>query len=144
VAINVGSNGGRRPGRNIGALAEINVTPFVDVVLVLLIIFMITAHVVEYGIVVNVPKTQETHSETKDLPIVEITKTGNIFYGKKPANIHELVDKIHKQYKTPPAVYLRADAETQFDIVVKVLSILDDAKLPVSIVTQPLDSHARR
>lgn len=110
----------------------------------LLIIFMITAHVVEYGIVVNVPKTKETHSETKDLPIVEITKTGNIYYGKKPANMHQLVDLIHKQYKTPPAVYLRADAETQFDIVVKVLSILDDAKLPVSIVTQPLDSHARR
>jgi biopolymer transport protein ExbD len=144
VAINVGSNGGRRPGRNIGALAEINVTPFVDVVLVLLIIFMITAHVVEYGIDINVPKTKETQSETKDLPIIEITKTGNVYYGKKPTNIHQLVDLIHKQFKNPSAVYLRADAETQFDIVVKVLSILNDAKLPVSIVTQPLDSHARR
>ena len=57
-------------------MADINVTPFVDVVLVLLIIFMLTAHVVEYGIDINVPKTKTTTGDTKDLPIVEITKDG--------------------------------------------------------------------
>jgi biopolymer transport protein ExbD len=146
VAISLGSNGSsRRPGRGTLAISEINVTPFVDVVLVLLIIFMLTAHVVEYGIVVNVPKTNTTDHETKDLPIVEISKTGTVYFGKNSANMHLLVDMIHKKYgDNPAAVYIRADRETQFDIIVQVLSILSDAKLPVSIVTQPLDTHARR
>jgi len=144
VAIGVGSNGSRRPGRGTMAIAEINVTPFVDVVLVLLIIFMLTAHVVEYGIDINVPKTKETAAETKDLPIVEITKDGLVHFGKTEPNIHDLANLIHQKYGTPAAVYLRADKETPFDSVVQVMSVLGDAKLPVSVVTQPMDSHARR
>jgi biopolymer transport protein ExbD len=146
VAFSSGSNGsGRSPGRGIPALAEINVTPFVDVVLVLLIIFMLTAHVVEYGIDINVPKTTTTAGDTKDLPIVEISKTGTVYFGKKPANIHSLVEMIHQKYgENPSAVYLRADSETPFDPIVQVMSILSEAKLPVSIVTQPMDRHARR
>lgn len=140
------SNGnGRRPGRDLGALAEINVTPFVDVVLVLLIIFMLTAHVVEYGIDINVPKTTTTQGDTKDLPVVEISKTGTVYFEKYPANIHQLVDRIHQKYGDhPDAVYLRADSETPFDPIVQVMSILSQAKLPVSIVTQPLEKNARR
>jgi biopolymer transport protein ExbD len=146
VAIGTGSNGSsRRPGRGTLAISEINVTPFVDVVLVLLIIFMLTAHVVEYGIDINVPKTTTTAQSTKDLPIVEISKAGTVYFGKSPANIHKLVDMIHQKFgSNPQAVYLRADRETQFDIIVQVMSILSDAKLPVSVVTQPMDSHARR
>jgi len=141
----MGSGGnGRRPGRNIPALAEINVTPFVDVVLVLLIIFMLTAHVVEYGIDINVPKTATTAQTTKDLPIVEVSKAGTIYFGKNPANIHKLAEMIHQKYGTPSAVYLRADRETQFDVIVQVMSELSEAKLPVSVVTEPMDSHARR
>jgi biopolymer transport protein ExbD len=145
VAFSSTSNGGgRRPGRNIPALAEINVTPFVDVVLVLLIIFMLTAHVVEYGIDINVPKTASTQNTTKDLPIVEVSKTGTVYFGKNPANIHQLAELIHQKYGTPAAVYLRADRETQFDVIVQVMSILSDAKLPVSVVTEPMEKNARR
>lgn len=146
MAISVGSNGSsRRPGRGTLALSEINVTPFVDVVLVLLIIFMLTAHVVEYGIDINVPKTKTTAGDTKDLPIVEISKAGEVYFGRKPESIFKLVDLIHEKYgPNPAAVYIRADSQTQFDIVVQVLSVLSDAKLPVSIVTQPINSHARR
>ena len=146
MAIGVGSNGSsRRPGRGVTALAEINVTPFVDVVLVLLIIFMLTAHVIESGIDINVPKTKTTSGDTKDLPVVEISKNGEVYFGKNPANIHLLVDMIHKKYgDNPAAVYIRADSETPFDPIVQVMSILSEAKLPVSIVTQPMDSHARR
>jgi biopolymer transport protein ExbD len=145
VAINLGSNGSsRRPGRGVPALSEINVTPFVDVVLVLLIIFMLTAHVVEYGIDINVPKTRTTAGDTKDLPIVEISKSGEVYFAKKPESIFKLVDLIHQKYgANPAAVYLRADKETQFDIIVQVMSVLSEAKLPVSIVTQPMDSHGR-
>jgi biopolymer transport protein ExbD len=146
VAISLGSNGsGRRPGRGVPAMSEINVTPFVDVVLVLLIIFMLTAHVVEYGIDISVPKTKTTQHETKDLPIVEISKVSTVYFDRKPANIHKLVDLIHQKFgSNPAAVYIRADRETPFDTVVQVLSILGDAKLPVSVVTEPMDSHAKR
>jgi biopolymer transport protein ExbD len=144
VAINLGSNGrSRRPGRGTMALSEINVTPFVDVVLVLLIIFMLTAHVVEYGIDINVPKTKTTQGDTKDLPIVEVTKTGEIYFGKNPANINQLADLIHKKYGNPEAVYLRADSQAQWDVCINVMSVLGEAKLPVSVVTQPIESHAR-
>lgn len=146
MAINLGSNGSsRRPGRGVSAMADINVTPFVDVVLVLLIIFMLTAHVVEYGIDINVPKTETTKGETKDLPIVEITKDGTIYLGKQEPNYHDLPALIRQKYGDHvDAVYLRADRETPFDPIVQVMSVLSDAKLPVSIVTQPMDSHARR
>ena len=76
-----GMNGGRR-SRGIAPLAEINVTPFVDVALVLLIIFMITAHVMEYGIEIDVPKTKSVASSTKELPVVQVSKSGDLFLGK--------------------------------------------------------------
>ena len=147
MAFSTGSNGssGRRPGRGMTAMSEINVTPFVDVVLVLLIIFMLTAHVVEYGLDINVPKTRTTTGDTKDLPIIEITKSGDIYLGKTEPNIHELPDLIRKKYGTnPEAVYLRADKDTPWDSAIQVISVLSEAKLNVSIVTQPLESHARR
>ena len=146
MAISVGSNGSsRRPGRGVPALSEINVTPFVDVTLVLLIIFMLTAHVVEYGIDIKVPQTKTTTGDTKDLPVVEITKDGTIYLGKAEPNINELASMIRQKYGDHvDAVYLRADKETPFDPIVQVMSALSDAKLPVSIVTQPIDSHARR
>ena len=144
MAFNLGSNGSsRRPGRGMPALAEINVTPFVDVVLVLLIIFMLTAHVVEYGIDINVPKTTTTKGDTQDLPVVEITKDGTVYLGKATPNIHDLAELIHQKYGTPKAVYLRADAESSWDSAVQVMSILGDAQIPVSIVTEPIRSHAR-
>jgi len=74
---NGGGFGSRRGGRgHASALAEINVTPFVDVVLVLLVIFMLTAHVMEFGIEVDVPETRNTKESSKELPVVTITKAG--------------------------------------------------------------------
>ena len=64
-------------------MSEINVTPFVDVLLVLLIIFMITAHVMESGVEVNVPKTKSVQTSPKELPIITVTKTGTVYLGKE-------------------------------------------------------------
>ena len=68
-------------------LAEINVTPFVDVMLVLLIIFMITAHVMEFGIEVDVPKVRAVKDSAQELPVLNITKDGNIYLNDKGVNI---------------------------------------------------------
>src|SRR6202453_3473546 len=107
-----GARGGGRRSRGMPALAEINVTPFVDIALVLLIIFMITAHVMDSGIEINVPKSQTVASSSKELPVVSVTKTGEIYLGHDPANINQLADRIRKQYAGKQAVFLQADAPT--------------------------------
>jgi biopolymer transport protein ExbD len=135
--MNVGGSNSFRRSRGAPPLAEINVTPFVDVALVLLIIFMITAHVMEYGIDIDVPKTKSVASSTQDLPVVQITKTGEIYLGKDPVRIALLLDQIHTKFPGQNAVYLRASGQTPWDIIANVMSVLGDGKLAVKAMTQP-------
>ncbi len=125
-------------------MAEINVTPFVDVALVLLIIFMITAHAMDSGIDIEVPKTRTVATTTKELPVVSITKTGDLFLGKEPININKLVDAIHARYPGETAVYIKADRLTTMDVSVPVMSTLGNAKFGISVVTQLEDQGRRR
>ena len=143
MSIQVGGTGGRR-SRGLPAMAEINVTPFVDVALVLLIIFMITARAMESGIEIQVPKTKSVAISSKELPIVSISKSAEIYLGKDPINLNLLVNAIHTRYPSQTAVYVQADSETPFDPVAQVLSVLGNAKILVSIVTRPDDSIGRR
>jgi biopolymer transport protein ExbD len=145
MAFALGGGGGSRGRRrdNITPLAEINVTPFVDVVLVLLIIFMLTAHVMEYGLEVDVPKTKSVATSTKELPIVTIDKAGEIHLGKQAVNIHELGADIRQRYAGQSSVFVRADREVTWDVLAQVVSELGDAKLSVSMVTQPDDAAPR-
>jgi biopolymer transport protein ExbD len=144
MAISTGGFNSRRRGRDIGALSEINVTPFVDVVLVLLIIFMITAHVMEYGIEIDVPKTKTVASSAKDLPVVSLSKSGELLLGSDIVNINALVDEIHRKYPGQQAVYVRADSQTVWDPLAQVLAALGDARLGVNIVTQPQDNASKK
>jgi biopolymer transport protein ExbD len=141
MAINVGGNTGRK-SRGAPPLADINVTPFVDVVLVLLIIFMITAHAMESGIEVEVPKTRTVAATTKELPIVTITKASEIYLGKDPIRLDDLPAAIHSRYPGQTAVYVKADRETNWDVGVQVMNVLGTAKLGVNVVTQ-LDDKRR-
>jgi biopolymer transport protein ExbD len=143
MAINVSGAGGRR-SRGLNAMAEINVTPFVDVALVLLIIFMITARAMESGIEIQVPKTKSVAVSSKELPIVSISKSAEIYLGKDPINLNLLVDAIHTRYPNQTSVYLKADRETPFDPVAQVLSVLGNAKILPNIVTEPDDTIGRR
>ena len=137
MAINVGGGFGGRRTRGVPALAEINVTPFVDVALVLLIIFMITAHAMDSGIEVNVPKTKTVTTTSKEFPaVVYITKSGDLYLGKDPVNLNLLVDTIRSKYPGQTAVYIKADREATMDYGVQVMSVLGNAKFGISIVTQ--------
>ncbi len=131
-------NGGGRGRRFHGtpALSEINVTPFVDVVLVLLIIFMLTAHAMESGIEVDVPAVKHVRETAKELPIVTITKTGTIFFDKDEVNIHNMAAVVRQKFGPEKAVYVKADRETPWDPIAQVLSTLSDAKIAVSMVTK--------
>lgn len=143
MSVNGGGSGSRRRGGG-ATLSEINVTPFVDVVLVLLIIFMLTAHVMEYGIEVNVPHTQYVKETNVDLPIVTIDKTGDFTLNGNHVNIHELVATIHGKFPSAKGVYVRADAQTIWDPIAQVTAELGQGKLQVYMVTQPDDSTGKK
>jgi len=139
---NGGSSFGRRRGGP-GALSEINVTPFVDVVLVLLIIFMLTAHVMEFGIEVDVPKVRAVKDSAQELPVVSITKDGTTYLNEKPVNINELRQAIEQRFGKSKTVYVRADKDTIWDPIAQVMATLGEAKIGVNVVTQPEDTAAR-
>ena len=140
MAFNLTSGTGGRRSRGLPAMADINVTPFVDVALVLLIIFIITAHVMDYGIEVDVPKTKTVASSTKDLPIITVKKDGEVYLGGSLVNINRLADQIRRQYPGQTTVYLKADRAAQWDPIAQVMAKLGDAKINVSAVTQPDNS----
>ena len=139
------SNGfGRGRFRGTGTLSDINVVPLVDVVLVLLIIFMLTAHVMEFGLEVDVPKVKQTRDKIEELPVVTITRDGESYLNDKATNINTLGEEIRKRFGNPKSVYLRADKGTTWDPIAQVISALGDAKLAVNVVTQPEDAAGKR
>jgi len=138
--------GGRR-GRRFGSpdsMAEINIVPLVDVVLVLLVIFMITANVMDFGLDISVPKVKTVRDTTKELPVVSITKNGESYLNDKPININLLAQGIHQRFHNATAVYVRADKETPWDPIAQIVAELGDAKFDVKMVTAPIDSASRQ
>ena len=132
------SSGGRRSFRaGGGSLSEINIVPLVDVVLVLLIIFMLTAHVMEFGMEVDVPKTKTVKDTAEILPVVNVSRDGKLFLIDQPVNINELPERIAAKFKSAKAVYVRGDKEVPWEIMAQVFSELGEAKLDVRAVTQP-------
>ena len=131
-------------GQTRSSLAEINVTPLVDVVLVLLIIFMITAPVLQSGIDVSVPKTRTVKEVTEQRVVLTINKDQEIFLGDKQVNIHELPERLRAQGADPAhqVIYLRADEAVSFGVFAKLMDAVKQAGITnVSIVTQPLDGN---
>jgi len=140
-----GSSGLRRGRfRGTSALADINIVPLVDVVLVLLIIFMLTAHVMEFGLEVEVPKVKPVKENIQDLPVVTITRDGASYLNDKQVNINVLSQEIRKRYHNASAVYVRADRLTTFDPIAQIIATLGEAKLSVNLVTQPEDTTGKR
>lgn len=131
-------------GKTQSSLAEINITPLVDVVLVLLVIFMITAPVLQSGIEVNVPKTRTVKEITEQRLVVTIDHDQQVFLGDKPVNIHDLPARL--QNGTDPShqvIYLRADQTVPFGAFASVMDAVKQAGITnVSIVTQPLDGKS--
>jgi biopolymer transport protein ExbD/biopolymer transport protein TolR len=130
-------------GQTRSSLAEINITPLVDVVLVLLVIFMITAPVLQSGIEVSVPKTRTVKEITEQRLVLTIDRDSGLFLGDTPINIHELPRRLH-QANTDPSkqvIYLRADERVPFGAFASVMDAVKQAGITnISIVTQPLDT----
>ena len=129
-------------------MSEINVTPFVDVMLVLLVIFMVTAPILYQGVDVNLPKTSSQPipdaSSTKNV-IVTLNKDGKIYIEKEEYGLNELRVKIRsiiKQSGKSPAeqeIFLRADQDVQYGSVMEVMSSIRSAGIEkVGLITEPL------
>jgi biopolymer transport protein TolR len=126
-------------------LSEINMVPFIDVVLVLLIIFMITAPILQSGIEVDVPKTKTVKEINEQRLIVTIDKNQLIYLADVPVNINRLGERVKAQLKKPQdSVFLRADQTIPFGTFAKVIDALRQSGVSnISIVTEPLSERAR-
>ncbi len=132
-------------GQTRSSLADINITPLVDVVLVLLVIFMITAPVLQSGIEVAVPKTRTVREITEQRVVVTIDKDQQVFLGDVPVNVHDLAQKLHQGGVDPAhqVIYLRSDERVPFGAFATVMDAVKQAGITnISIVTQPLEAKA--
>lgn len=128
-------------GRTQTALADINVTPLVDVVLVLLIIFMVTAPILQSGIEVEVPKTRSVNEITEERLVISIDKQQRVFFGNDPVNINEIGERLRQKIRDPEheSIFLRSDENVPFGAFATVMDAVKSAGITnVSIVTQPL------
>ena len=137
----MGSNGGGR-GRwrnQTGVLAEMNVVPLVDVVLVLLIIFMVTASVMEFGLSVDVPKVVNVKDTVEELPVITLAKNGTTYLNDKPVNVNNLGKEVKRRFPGQDAVYVRADKNLIWDNVAPVMDAINSAGLKQKVVMKPYD-----
>ena len=128
-------------GKTQSSLADINVTPLVDVVLVLLIIFMVTAPILQSGIEVDVPKTRTVKEITEERTVISIDKNQRVFLGNDAININEIGAKLKQKFRDPrgQSVFVRGDENVPFGAFATVMDAVKSTGITnVSIVTQPL------
>ena len=130
MAIAQGGGGGGRRGRRRGGkrpMADINVTPMVDVMLVLLIVFMVAAPLLTVGVPIDLPQTKAKELNTESKPItVSVTPAGDIYLGDAPVALEGLIDAITAQAAngTDERIYVRGDQTANYGAVMKVMGVL--------------------
>ncbi len=132
-------------GRTQSSLSEINITPFVDVVLVLLVMFMVTAPVLQSGIEVQVPKTKTVKEISEERLVITIDKDQRVYLGNDPININEISDRLHQKIRDPQgqSIFIRSDENVPFGAFATVMDAVKQTGITnVSIVTQPLITKA--
>ncbi len=127
-------------GRTQTSLSDINVTPFVDVLLVLLVIFMLTAPILQSGIELDVPQTRTVREISQEKLVVSIDREQRLFLGNDPVNINQLGSLLREKAASDKlqSVFLRADKDVPFGTVAMVVDELRLAGIvQISMVTEP-------
>ena len=127
--------------RDTTTIAQINVTPLVDVMLVLLVIFMVTAPIIQQGVQVNLPQAKAgAIPGTEELLVVTISKNGKLYLNDNPLTLAELGDKLRaiRKLQADKQVYLRADQEVRYGLVMKTIAEIKQAGIErLGMVTRP-------
>jgi biopolymer transport protein TolR len=139
-----GASGGRRSRRKRRALnAEINVTPFVDVMLVLLIIFMVAAPLLTVGVQVDLPDTEAKSLNTDDEPLtLTVRADGSLFLQETPIAFAELTPRLEAVAKAgfDQRIFIRADTTADYGVVAQVMARINAAgDRNIGLVTDPLE-----
>jgi len=133
-------------GKTQSSLADINITPLVDVVLVLLVIFMITAPVLQSGIEVNIPKTRTVKEITEQRHVVTIDRDQKVFLDDNAINVYDLCQRVRDASgtDTKKVIYLRADERVPFGAFASVMDAVKQAGITnISIVTRPVEGKGK-
>jgi len=148
----MGMQTGKNNGRSV--MSEINVTPFVDVMLVLLVIFMVTTPILYQGVDVDLPNTESRPMPSLDQErkvVVTLNKDGEIFIEKQRYTLNELRIEIRKvmaergKNLTDEDVFLRADSSVPYGTVVEVMSEIRNAGVQkIGLITEPVPNDGQR
>jgi len=121
-------------------MSEINVTPFVDVMLVLLIVFMVTAPLLTVGIKVDLPKVKATAlTDIKDPIEITVNFEGNIFIGESKVEVENLIPRLNliTEQNTEARIYIRGDRVIAYGRVLEIMSVINAAGyIKVALITQ--------
>ncbi len=136
MAMSMAGNGSTRGGRrgrrkrDNAPMSEINVTPMVDVMLVLLIVFMVAAPLLTVGVPIDLPETQAQSLEAPSNPItLTVTSDGAVFIGEDAVSLEDVVTRLGGLVEDPGAqrIYLRGDAQADYGAVMRVMGTLSGA-----------------
>jgi biopolymer transport protein ExbD/biopolymer transport protein TolR len=134
-------------GQTRTSLSEINVTPLVDVMLVLLIIFMVTAPILQTGIEVQLPETRNVReSAPSEAAVISITREGMIYYKSEAINFSTIGEHLKRDARTPrDEVYLRADKDVKWNSIVSVIDVIRGAGFSeIRLITKPFKEPRAR
>ena len=124
--------------RNRTVLSEINVTPFVDVMLVLLVIFMVTAPLMQQGVDVNLPKAKGKELPPDERISLVIKRNRTVYMNDTPVSMTEMKQKLEAISKLNPNVFLKADKDVPYGLVVEVMGEIKEAGIEkLGMITEP-------
>ncbi|NLT67807.1 MAG: ExbD/TolR family protein [Acidobacteria bacterium] len=134
-------------GKTATSLSEINVTPLVDVMLVLLIIFMVTAPMLQTGIDVELPETKNVKEvNPKETIVISISREGSIYYGSDAIHFSSIPERLKNDTRnTKESIFLRSDKDVKWNSIVSVIDMIRGAGFTeIKLVTKPFKDLPRR
>lgn len=126
-------------------MAEINVTPLVDVMLVLLIVFMVAAPLLTVGVPIDLPKSEAKSLNTEQKPVtVSVTPAGDVYLGDQPVPIEALIDAVNAETagNQEERIYVRGDSTADYGTVMQVMGVLSGAGYSrIGLITEPVQGQ---
>ena len=137
------NNLNKRKKQRYTQMSEINVTPFVDVMLVLLIVFMVTAPLLTVGIKVDLPKVEATAlTDIKDPIEITVKLDGEVYIGESKVEVENLIPRLNAitEQNTEARIYIRGDRVVAYGRIMEIMSIINSAGyIKVALITQNLE-----